>query len=46
MRIDPFPERLEQELKYALAYAALVTAAANGRLHQDICPRADVWYYR
>ena len=23
MRIDPFPIRLEQELKYALAYAAL-----------------------
>ena len=32
MRIDPFPVRLEQELKYALAYAALVSAAANGRL--------------
>ena len=23
MQIDPFPVRLEQELKYALAYAAL-----------------------
>ena len=32
MQIDPFPVRLEQELKYALAYAALVSAAANGRL--------------
>lgn len=31
MQIDPFPVRLEQELKYALAYAALVSAAANGR---------------
>ena len=27
MQIDPFPVRLEQELKYALAYAALVSAA-------------------
>ena len=27
MRIDPLPVRLEQELKYALAYAALVSAA-------------------
>lgn len=26
MQIDPFPVRLEQELKYALAYAALVSA--------------------
>lgn len=25
MQIDPFPVRLEQELKYALAYAALVS---------------------
>ena len=32
MQIDPFPVRLEQELKYALAYAALVSAAASGRL--------------
>ena len=29
MQIDPFPVRLEQELKYALAYAALVSAAAT-----------------
>ena len=42
MRIDPFPVRLEQELKYALAYAALVSAAANGRLPRDICQRANV----
>ena len=46
MRIDPFPVRLEQELKYALAYAALVSAAANGRLPRDICQRANVGYAR
>ena len=44
MQIDPFPVRLEQELKYALAYAALVSAAANGRLTRDICQRAIVSY--
>ena len=44
MQIDPFPVRLEQELKYALAYAALVSAAANGRLPRDICQRANVGY--
>ena len=32
MQIDSFPVRLEQELKYALAYAALVSAAANGKI--------------
>lgn len=46
MRIEPFPVRLEQELKYALAYAALVSAAANGRLPRDICQRANVGYAR
>ena len=51
MRIDPFPVRLEQELKYALAYAALayaalVSAAANGRLPRDICQRTNVGYAR
>ena len=46
MQIDPFPVRLEQELKYALAYAALVSAAANGRLPRDICQRANVGYAR
>ena len=44
MQIDPFPVRLEQELKYALAYAALVSA--NGRLPRDICQRANVGYAR
>ena len=29
MQIDPFPVRLEQELKYALAYAALVSACSS-----------------
>ena len=46
MQIDPFPVRLEQELKYALAYAALVSAAANGRLPRDICQRTNVGYAR
>lgn len=44
MQIDPFPVRLEQELKYA--YAALVSAAANGRLPRDICQRTNVGYAR
>ena len=38
--------RLEQELKYALAYAALVSAAANERLPRDICQRTNVGYAR
>ena len=46
MQFDPFPVRLEQELKYALAYAALVSAAASGRLPRDICQRANVGYAR
>lgn len=46
MQIDSFPVRLEQELKYALAYAALVSAAANGRLPRDICQRTNVGYAR
>lgn len=46
MQIDPFPVRLQQELKYALAYAALVSAAASGRLPRDICQRANVGYAR
>ena len=46
MQIDSFPVRLEQELKYAMAYAALVSAAANGRLPRDICQRANVGYAR
>ncbi len=45
MQIDPFPVRLEQELKYALAYAALVSAAASGRLPRDICQR-QCWLCR
>ena len=46
MQIDPFPVRLEQELKYALASAALVSAAANGRLPRAICQRTNVGYAR
>ena len=46
MQIDPLPIRLEQELKYALAYAMLVSAAANGRLLRDICQCANVGYAR
>ena len=42
MQIDPFPVRLEQELKYALAYAALVSAAANGRLPGHLSAR-ECW---
>ena len=37
---------VEQELKYALAYAALVSAAANERLPRDICQRTNVGYAR
>ena len=46
MQIEPFPVRLEQELKYALVYAALVSAAASGRLPRDICQRTNVGYAR
>ena len=46
MRIDPFPVRLEQELKYALAYAALVSAAAKGSLPRDKCQSTNVSYAR
>ena len=31
MLIDPLPIKLEQELKYEIAYAALSSAAADGR---------------
>ncbi len=46
MLIDPLPIKLEQELKYELAYTALSSAAANGRLPRDICQRANVGYAR
>ena len=46
MQIDSFPIRLEQELKYALAYAALISAAANGKFPRDICQRTNVGYAR
>ena len=46
MQIEPFPVRLEQELKYALAYATLVSAAASERLPGNICQRANVGYAR
>ena len=44
MLIDPLPIKLEQELKYEIAYAALSSAAADGRLPKGICPRANVGY--
>ena len=46
MPVNSFSVRLEQELKYALAYAALVSAAANERLPRDICQRTNVGYAR
>ena len=46
MLIEPLPIKLEQELKYALAYAALVSAAANGKLPRGICQRTNVGYAR
>ena len=46
MRIDPFPVRLEQELKYEIAYAALSSAATDGRLPKGIFQRANVGYAR
>lgn len=44
MLIDPLPIKLEQELKYEIAYAALSSAAADGRLPKGICQRANVGY--
>lgn len=46
MLIDPLPIKLEQELKYEIAYAALSSAAADGRLPKGICQRANVGYAR
>lgn len=46
MLIDPLPIKLERELKYEIAYTALTTAAANGKLPQDICQRVNVGYAR
>ena len=37
MLIDPLPIKLEQELKYEIAYAALSSAAADGRLPTRQC---------
>ena len=45
MLIDPLPIKLEQELKYEIAYAALSSAAADGR-PKGICQRANVGYAR
>ena len=42
MLIDPLPIKLEQELKYEIAYAALSSAATDGRLPKGICQRANV----
>ena len=36
MLIDPLPIKLEQELKYEIAYAALSSAATDGRLPKGI----------
>ena len=46
MLIDPLPIKLEQELKYEIAYAALSAAATDGRLPKSICQRANVCYAR
>lgn len=46
MLIDPLPIKLEQELKYEIAYAALLSAATDGRLPKGICQRANVDYAR
>ena len=46
MLIDPLPIKLEQELKYELAYTALSSAAATGKLPRGICQRANVGYAR
>ena len=46
MLIDPLPIKLEQELKYEIAYVALSSATADGRLPKGICQRANVGYAR
>ena len=46
MLIDPLTIKLEQELKYEIAYAALLSAATDGRLPKGICQRANVDYAR
>lgn len=42
MLIDSLPIKLEQELKYELAYTALSSAATTGKLPRGICQRANV----
>lgn len=46
MLIDSLPIKLEQELKYELAYTALSSAATTGKLPRGICQRANVGYAR
>ena len=46
MLTEPLPIKLEQELRYEIAYTALTTAAANGKMPQDICQRVNVGYAR
>ena len=46
MLINPLPIKLEQELKYELAYNALSSATATGKLPWGICQRANVGYAR
>lgn len=46
MLIEPLPIKLEQELRYEIAYTALTAVAADGKLPQDICQRVNVGYAR
>lgn len=46
MLIEPLPIKLEQELRYEIAYTALTAAATNGKLPQDVCQRVNVGYAR
>ena len=42
MLIDPLPIKLEQELKYEIAYAALSSAATDGRLPKGTSASAQM----
>ena len=46
MLIEPLPIKLEQELRYEIAYTALTAAATNGKLPKDVCQRVNVGYAR
>ena len=46
MLIEPLPIKLEQELRYEIAYTALTAAATKGKLPQDVCQRVNVGYAR